>query len=64
MFSLNDKRCLVVGGSGGIGREIALGLAEQGADVVLTYNTRRMSRRIWFKQFEPWVGKLTCCRQI
>lgn len=40
MFSLNDKRCLVVGGSGGIGREVALGLAEQGADLVLTYHRR------------------------
>lgn len=40
MFSLNGKACLVVGGSGGIGREIALGLAEQGGDVALTYRRR------------------------
>jgi hypothetical protein len=26
VFSLNGKACLVIGGSGGIGREIALGL--------------------------------------
>lgn len=40
MFSLVGKACLVVGGSGGIGREIVLGLAEQGADVALTYHRR------------------------
>lgn len=40
MFSLAGKACLVVGGSGGIGREIVLGLAEQGADVALTYRRR------------------------
>ena len=40
MFSLAGKSCLVVGGSGGIGREIVLGLAEQGADVALTYHRR------------------------
>ena len=40
MFSLDGKACLVIGGSGGIGREIVLGLAEQGADVALTYRRR------------------------
>jgi 3-oxoacyl-[acyl-carrier protein] reductase len=40
VFSLNGKACLVIGGSGGIGREIALGLAEQEADVALTYLRR------------------------
>jgi NAD(P)-dependent dehydrogenase (short-subunit alcohol dehydrogenase family) len=34
-FSLKGKRALVTGASSGIGRAIALGLAEHGADVVL-----------------------------
>ena len=36
-FSLDGKTAVVTGGSRGIGRAIALGLADAGADVVLTY---------------------------
>jgi NAD(P)-dependent dehydrogenase (short-subunit alcohol dehydrogenase family) len=35
-FSLNDRVALVVGGTSGIGRMLALGLADAGADVVAT----------------------------
>jgi 3-oxoacyl-(acyl-carrier-protein) reductase len=41
MGSLEGKTSLVTGGSRGIGRAIALALAESGSDVALTYNANR-----------------------
>lgn len=37
LFSLKDKNCLITGGSRGIGKSIALALAEMGANVAITY---------------------------
>ncbi|TDU70968.1 NAD(P)-dependent dehydrogenase (short-subunit alcohol dehydrogenase family) [Prosthecobacter fusiformis] len=41
MNGLNQKIALVTGGSRGLGRNIALQLARNGADVVITYRSRK-----------------------
>lgn len=40
MFSLTNKKALITGASRGIGRGIALALAEQGADVAINYHSK------------------------
>lgn len=41
MLNLEGKRALVTGGGTGIGRGIALALAEAGADVIVHYGKNR-----------------------
>jgi len=40
-FSLEGKACLVSGGSRGIGADVALALAEAGADIAILYRSRQ-----------------------
>ncbi len=61
-FDLTGKTALVTGGSRGIGRGIAIGMAEHGADVAIVYRSaeaeaasvaeaiRKLDRRAWIYQ--------------
>jgi len=51
-FSLTGKCAVVTGGSRGIGAAIALGLAEAGADVLLTYREKHDEAKGIVKQIE------------
>lgn len=51
-FSLAGKCALVTGGSRGIGRAIALGLADAGADVLITYRERSGDAKAVVKEIE------------
>lgn len=72
-FDLSGKIALVTGGSRGIGRAIAVGLAEHGADVAMVYRSaeaeaasaaeavRKLGRRAWtYKQDLAETDKLAC----
>jgi NAD(P)-dependent dehydrogenase (short-subunit alcohol dehydrogenase family) len=51
-FSLEGKNAVVTGGSRGLGAAIALGLAEAGADVVLTYREKHAEAAVIVQQIE------------
>mgnify|MGYP000913911316 CR=1 FL=1 len=51
-FSLAGKYAIVTGGSRGIGRAIALGLADAGADVLLTYREKSTEAEAVIKAIE------------
>jgi 3-oxoacyl-[acyl-carrier protein] reductase len=51
-FSLAGRNAVVTGGSRGIGAAIAIGLAEAGADVVLTYRERHEEAQGVVRQIE------------
>lgn len=62
-FSLEGKNAVVTGASRGIGRAIALGLAEAGADVVLTFRERRDEAEQVVSEIEK-LGRRALCLQM
>lgn len=62
-FSLTGKNAVVTGGSRGIGRAIALGVAEAGADVVLTFRENRSEAEKVAKQIES-MGRRALALQM
>lgn len=56
MFELTGKKALVTGSSRGIGRELAITFAKQGADVVVNYMNNRAAAEIVTQE----IKKLGC----
>jgi 3-oxoacyl-[acyl-carrier protein] reductase len=56
-FSLSGRNAFVTGGSRGIGRAIALGLAEAGAQVALSYRERRAEADSVVREIERSGGR-------
>ena len=57
MFRLDGKTALVTGGSRGIGRGIALALAEQGADVAINYASSKEKAEAVAREVEAKGGE-------
>lgn len=62
-FSLAGKCAVVTGASRGIGKATALGLAEAGADVIVTYREKREEADAVVKQIEA-MGKRALAHQL
>jgi NAD(P)-dependent dehydrogenase (short-subunit alcohol dehydrogenase family) len=60
----NQKVAIVTGSSRGIGRGIALGLAEHGWDVVVNYHNNIAAAEDVIKQCKPWDRMLYWCRPM
>ena len=56
-FSLAGKNAVVTGASRGIGKAIALGLAEAGADVIITFHEKRKEADTVVRQIEAMERK-------
>jgi 3-oxoacyl-[acyl-carrier protein] reductase len=61
-FSLSGKNAVVTGGSRGIGRAIALGLAQAGADVALTYREKHDDANAACREIEKLGRKAIALR--
>ncbi|HEY4275591.1 MAG TPA: SDR family oxidoreductase [Rhizomicrobium sp.] len=61
-FSLDGKCAVVTGGSRGIGRAIALGLAEAGADVLITYREKADEAQAVVKAIEAKTRRAKAVR--
>jgi 3-oxoacyl-[acyl-carrier protein] reductase len=61
-FSLVGRNAVVTGGSRGIGAAIAIGLAEAGADVVLTYREKRAEADAVCEKVESFARRALAVR--
>jgi NAD(P)-dependent dehydrogenase (short-subunit alcohol dehydrogenase family) len=59
----NSKIALITGGSRGLGKEMALRIAEKGLDVVLTYNSKQEEAQAVVQQIEA-LGQKAAALQL
>ena len=59
----NSKIALITGGSRGLGKEMALRIAEKGLDVVLTYNSKQDEAQAVVRQIEA-LGQKAAALQL
>lgn len=59
----NSKIALVTGGSRGLGKEMALRIAEKGLDVILTYNSKQEEAQAVVQQIEA-LGQKAAALQL
>lgn len=62
-MSSNSKIALVTGGSRGLGKEMALRIAEKGLDVILTYHSKQEEAQAVVQQIEG-MGKKAAALQL
>ena len=56
-MELKSKIALVTGGSRGLGKDMALNLAQKGIDVILTYNSRKDEALAVVGEIESRAGR-------
>lgn len=61
-MALEGRTALVTGSSRGIGRAIALRLAEEGANVIVNFRSREQEAREVVSQIRTKGGNALCCR--
>jgi NAD(P)-dependent dehydrogenase (short-subunit alcohol dehydrogenase family) len=60
---MNSKVAIVTGGSRGLGKNMALSLAQKGVDVILTYNSKKAEADELVQQIESY-GQKACALQL
>jgi len=61
MYDFNEKRIFITGGSRGIGRAIAKGFATYGAEIVITYKTKK---KLAQELINSLPGENHCCLKL
>ncbi len=55
-MKLAGKAAVVTGSSRGVGRNVAIAFAKEGADVLVNYTSSEAPAKNWLKRSGPWGG--------